>query len=330
MDFHNSAVADAVPPPPSTCSGFEESCARAYLDLEEIKRENEEIRKELLELRRRRLDARMRREMMFERKKMLRDACSGSHVADDIERSVRVPDPGYPAMVMHFDVPRSDLHQPQDNCASDMDPLLPDKDRVVVLPKPDPILFGANKRKAGWKSAALVSTDSPMAHLAKKPKGRWVCDLCEVSATSEKVLNDHLQGKKHRLMEAQIRGKEIETGLTKDGESEEARVRGGQMEVRLAKDEETGTHYVHKAGTGPSGEACFKKATRKTIVKISAPSHGMKAGHAMNAASKKRRYKYWCGMCRIGSDSPVVYASHEKGKKHLAELLKLGKPNNTN
>ncbi|KAI4380515.1 hypothetical protein MLD38_006694 [Melastoma candidum] len=133
-------------------------------------------------------------------------------------------------------------------------------------------------------------------------------------------------------MEAQIRGEEIETGSTKDEESEEARIRGEEIEVRLAKDEETVTHYVHKAGTGPSGEAYFKKATRNTIVKWSVPSHGTKAtvtGDAMKAACRKRRYKYWCGMCRKGSDSPVVYASHEKGKKHLAQLLELGRSNNT-
>ncbi|XP_051148542.1 uncharacterized protein LOC127263516 [Andrographis paniculata] len=38
-----------------------------------------------------------------------------------------------------------------------------------------------------------------------EPKVEWSCGLCQITATSEKNLNDHLQGKKHKLKETALR-----------------------------------------------------------------------------------------------------------------------------
>ncbi|CAL5199448.1 unnamed protein product [Lathyrus oleraceus] len=78
-------------------------------------------------------------------------------------------------------------------------PEISDKDKVIVLAKPDPDLFNA-KRKA---TAPPVSENEPFAFsLKKKSKEEWSCALCEVKATSESGLNAHLNGKKHKAREA--------------------------------------------------------------------------------------------------------------------------------
>jgi hypothetical protein len=65
--------------------------------------------------------------------------------------------------------------------------------------KPDIGLYSA-KRKAVTHD---VPGDEPSAiGLNKKLKGEWSCELCQINATSENGLNDHLNGKKHKVKEA--------------------------------------------------------------------------------------------------------------------------------
>ncbi|XP_058728443.1 uncharacterized protein LOC131600271 [Vicia villosa] len=74
-----------------------------------------------------------------------------------------------------------------------------DKDKVIVLDKPDPDLFNA-KRKATAPPDSEI--EPPAFSLKKKPKEQWSCALCEIKATSESGLNAHLNGKKHKAREA--------------------------------------------------------------------------------------------------------------------------------
>ncbi|XP_003610302.3 uncharacterized protein [Medicago truncatula] len=78
-------------------------------------------------------------------------------------------------------------------------PQTSDKDKVILLAKPDPDLYGA-KRKALTLDAP---NDDPYAiGMKKKPKEEWSCELCQIKATSESGLNAHLNGKKHKAKEA--------------------------------------------------------------------------------------------------------------------------------
>jgi len=43
----------------------------------------------------------------------------------------------------------------------------------------------------------------------KKPKKEWSCALCQIVATSEKGLTDHLQGKKHKVKAASLTTKKM-------------------------------------------------------------------------------------------------------------------------
>ncbi|KAJ6362125.1 hypothetical protein OIU78_002515 [Salix suchowensis] len=72
--------------------------------------------------------------------------------------------------------------------------------------KPDPNLCGA-KRKAVTPSTGVG--ELPFAGIKKKPKEEWSCALCQVSATSERGLSEHLQGRRHKAKEAELRAQKM-------------------------------------------------------------------------------------------------------------------------
>ncbi|KAL3586422.1 hypothetical protein D5086_013289 [Populus alba] len=78
---------------------------------------------------------------------------------------------------------------------------------VVLQKKPDPNLCGV-KRKAVTPVAEGVG-ELPFAGIKKKPKEEWSCALCQVSATSERGLNEHLQGRRHKAKEAGLRAQKM-------------------------------------------------------------------------------------------------------------------------
>ncbi|XP_052295354.1 uncharacterized protein LOC102608936 isoform X3 [Citrus sinensis] len=67
------------------------------------------------------------------------------------------------------------------------------KDKLIMLPKPDSNTCGSKKKAATPPagSGELPSTNS------NKPK-EWSCALCQVSAPTERGLDEHLQGRKHK------------------------------------------------------------------------------------------------------------------------------------
>ncbi|KAI6682468.1 hypothetical protein NL676_036349 [Syzygium grande] len=201
-----------------------------YLVRESIQREMEKqkIREEIIAsevARRQLLEDEVRRELMLERQMVLRCASNG------------LPFDGKSAMWFGFNRGHPGLHwlesRPTEGHlafvgrnAADVSPLplirspeatpteiKPElnKDRLIMLPRPDPNLPGA-KRKASTSpaDAGELSTFSRK----KKTKEEWTCALCQVSATSEKGLKEHLEGKKHKIKEASLAQKIGKEGNT--------------------------------------------------------------------------------------------------------------------
>ncbi|KAK7291946.1 hypothetical protein RIF29_07517 [Crotalaria pallida] len=73
--------------------------------------------------------------------------------------------------------------------------------------KPDGKRYDA-KRKALSAPDVDGSNHLPSG-LRKKPKEEWSCAVCHVSATSEKGLKEHLQGKKHTAKEKRLRRRKL-------------------------------------------------------------------------------------------------------------------------
>ena len=61
----------------------------------------------------------------------------------------------------------------------------------------------------GEKRKAVTLPIDDNESLQKKAKKEWTCELCQISTTSEKGLNDHIQGKKHKANKESTRTQKI-------------------------------------------------------------------------------------------------------------------------
>ncbi|KAL5066180.1 hypothetical protein RYX36_027917 [Vicia faba] len=158
--------------------------------------EKEQIRREIL--RRIELEEEVRRELAMEKelgisipRPLMNVQVLMSHWSNSTVMN--------PAAVAHTDAPQPPSILPPAEINPSPEISHKDKDKVIVLDKPDPDLFNA-KRKA---TAPPVSEIEPVAFsLKKKLKEEWSCALCDIKATSESGLNAHLTGKRHKAREA--------------------------------------------------------------------------------------------------------------------------------
>lgn len=174
----------------------------------------------------------------------------------------------------------------------------------------------------------------------KKPKEEWSCAICQVSATSERGLNEHLGGKRHKSKEAGLRaqrtGKNFSIGLcskktsnpTKPAEVTENPIseQVGEIEGKsLQFIREGGSSFLNIWKTGIS-----KKNEAPILQKEEDTADSKKNGETVQKMqkipeNKKKKFKFWCEMCQAGAFSEKVMNNHKKGKKHVFRLQELNK-----
>ncbi|XAR51135.1 hypothetical protein NMG60_11005682 [Bertholletia excelsa] len=193
------------------------------------------------------------------------------------------------------------------------------KQKIVFLAKPEENISGT-KRKA-VTPLAVGSSKHPSVGVKKKAKEEWSCALCQVSATSERGLNEHLQGRKHKAREAALRvmrtGKNYMIGLfpkksksTKPGETSNNQIEEKAKLVENLLQAKSNTEDVNQIKGLTLQENKSKDSERKV---------------QMTKNHRKKKFKFWCEMCQIGAYSDKVFDSHNNGKKHVARLQELNK-----
>ena len=202
---------------------------------------------------------------------------------------------------------------------------------LLLQAKPDPNLCRT-------KSNAVVppTSDPNELHpfgLKKKPKEEWSCALCQVSASCEKTLNDHLQGKKHMAKEAKLKSQNAgknpnnapvtkKTGGSTANSKLETEVEGktpGQNEsASVSNTKKDGVRDLKLKDVLPT-----QKDKDAVDLKNTAGSETMVQadGDEPVEQTTDNKFKVWCEMCQVGSLSSQVIEDHKKGKKHLAKLL---------
>ncbi|KAL1817724.1 uncharacterized protein LOC108220578 [Daucus carota subsp. sativus] len=163
-----------------------------------------------------------------------------------------------------------------------------EKKQNMFLAKPD-----ANH--PGKKRKDMASPVEGHSEVTKKLTSEWSCALCQISATSEQGLHDHLKGKKHKKQVGQKAGM---IGLCPNkiiNPVNPSQVAKKNVETRV---ENKNIDIVKKK---ESGGAVRKISKRK----------------AMN-------FKFYCHMCEVGAFSEEIMNSHKTGKKHMLRLHQLG------
>ncbi|RZB55698.1 hypothetical protein D0Y65_045143 [Glycine soja] len=182
------------------------------------------------------------------------------------------------------------------------------KDKVIILNKPDD--HCGEKRKA--VTLAIDDNES----LQKKVKKEWTCELCQISTTSEKGLNDHIQGKKHKANKESTRtqkiGKRKKTTLS---------LKKSKHCVKCTK-----VIIIMNAGLDSRSE-------RETLHPCLTPANDqnetttIKQAQETSAPSKGKKFEFWCELCQVQTHSEIVTQSHKNGKKHLRNMKKLNHNN---
>ncbi|KAB1211964.1 hypothetical protein CJ030_MR5G023728 [Morella rubra] len=312
--------------------------------------EKERIREEILVadiVRRRVIEAEVRRELMIEREMVMQKPTATAVGLSVEERLPMRLDSRLPLLhpldcsVLRRLSSQFDMFpMPRLRDAMGFDIKPPSKINNDKLAKPNPNLSGAK-----WKASTPF--------VLKKPKEEWSCALCQVSATDERGLNEHLQGKMHEAKEAELRSKKkhkaIEAGLggKSVGEiasstqlpeettkaTETADIGSSGLEARVAKEslqqnktgggsdqkmEMTG-HLKNKNEHVPGQKTQIAKDSKKTN---GTPIE--QRGEKITEIEKEGKFKFWCEMCQIGAHSQVVMETHKRGKKHMARLHNLG------
>ncbi|XP_075491147.1 uncharacterized protein LOC142529486 [Primulina tabacum] len=197
-----------------------------------------------------------------------------------------------------------------------------EKERIFLLTKPDENVSGS-KRKAVTPSEEELPADI-IAN--KKAKEEWSCALCQVSATSENALKEHVLGKKHKSKEAaliaQRGGKNHSIGLFTSKVSKSNHVVG----TIDPGEEEAVEHKAQYLFSEKAGVATLMKDDLPLLEKPKSehlkktPSEVIRNVHKNEDDPKEKVYKFWCEMCQVGTLSMKVMNDHKKGKKHLNRL----------
>lgn len=151
----------------------------------------------------------------------------------------------------------------------------------------------------------------------KKPREEHSCALCQVSATSSKGLNEHLQGKKHKLMEEKLRAGKLERQKAPNSNFLKGKAVAGS---RKGTEEET-----DKKSSQPTLED-LKDCNTSSSMEDDELKVATKAENCPEVLNKsKKSFKFWCEPCRVGAFSETVFETHKKGKKHRIRLRLKGK-----
>ena len=181
------------------------------------------------------------------------------------------------------------------------------------------------KRKAATQpngsTAELMSGGSKK----QKTKDDWSCALCRVSATSERGLNEHLQGKKHKARERGLRTQKTGFG-TSQLPKKTIRKNRKRIETPGKESSPTPKNKDEKAEGGTGSNLAQKKEGSEEKQQNRESAMPQKSP---GSAKPKKKLRFLCEVCKVGAHSQKVMDAHMKGKRHLATLLELNQTGET-
>ncbi|KAL2254485.1 UNVERIFIED_CONTAM: HVA22-like protein c [Sesamum indicum] len=145
----------------------------------------------------------------------------------------------------------------------------------------------------------------------KEVQQEWICALCQVTATSEKMLNDHLGGRKHKSMIESLKKSKLDAESTASSPSA-----AGKSSRRSAKSVK---------GKSEVGEGSQQKSWKKTEERVpnQVPSDQQNQGKPKQNGAANQQFHAWCTVCHVKLLSEIDLASHLRGKRHTSNVQNL-------
>ena len=202
-------------------------------------------------------------------------------------------------------------------------------------------LLQAKPNVSDSKRKATTAPTVPMADLSagsKKPKTmEWSCSLCCITATSERALNDHLQGKKHKTRANELNSQMTGFGILPIPKMDQITDKPNKV-TGISKNSSSKKQVDRQSGKlslGPVDNAPSKEqpGTKEKITHLQVQTKSIVKGKNRKEPSSRKatggkltkKPKFFCKTCQIEVQSLKVLNAHKKGKRHLAKVTKFGK-----
>ncbi|KAK9190170.1 hypothetical protein WN943_018772 [Citrus x changshan-huyou] len=190
--------------------------------------------------------------------------------------------------------------------------------RITVKPKPDTSVCGS-KQKAATPPAGtgeLPSTSS------SKPK-EWSCALCQVTATTERGLDVHFQGKKHKAKEKLLRDLKMCINSTSKKSMESRNSADQEMKPNgrgISWCQKNCCWFRPKSGGGQTLQVKPNSNLCGTNQNAAAPPAG--SGELPSTNSTKTE-QWSCALCQVSATTQRGLDEHLQGRKHKAKVAGL-------
>jgi hypothetical protein len=189
--------------------------------------------------------------------------------------------------------------------------------------------------------AVAAAREVPDIHVSKEVQKEWTCDICQLTTTSEKTMNIHLQGKKHKATYEALKAKnqpnivpastakktcqpiekpqKIEStnglkGSTITNHDEKGQGQSESVSSSTAKESDHPTKEVPEKSVSNIG------LKQKIIPTDEEKTQGQQKNAKTEAIGVKNS-SFRCEICNISCTGDVNFASHLNGKKHLARVV---------
>ncbi|XP_068648436.1 uncharacterized protein [Aristolochia californica] len=165
------------------------------------------------------------------------------------------------------------------------------------------LVTGTKREPASGSELAWLS------NVNSKIQKEWSCAMCQVSATSKEGLNEHLQGKKHRAKEAELKGSK--KGREPTSELSAFLEKKAEIPSPAGKDE-------NKVMPNPEQSEDQGQKKQKTVRsrKVKQPP----SKRQKTEGGGKIRVPLVCELCNIKCYSETVLHGHYEGRKHKARV----------
>nr|KYP51467.1 hypothetical protein KK1_026754 [Cajanus cajan] len=139
----------------------------------------------------------------------------------------------------------------------------------------------------------------------------WSCSLCQITTTSERNLEDHRQGKKHKAKEASMSTPKIGLdGRSKNQILQPCLTLTDTCILKSAKEDQVALESQDLGGLDNKNETATEQKAGKT-----------------KALTPKKKFKFWCAFCDFKAYSETDMENHKTGEMHLAKMKEFSKNN---
>nr|POE94160.1 hva22-like protein a [Quercus suber] len=181
--------------------------------------------------------------------------------------------------------------------------------------------ISASKEIKGPAEAVAAARELPDSPIPKEVQKEWTCDICQLTTQSEKILNSHLQGKKHKAAyEAFIAKNQPNMVPASTAKKTEQPVEELEKIISTNGVQITTVNHEEKQKCQPKSvlASTAKKSDQLTKEEPERVSNSGPEQKKEVVSVKESTFR--CNICNISCTGENNLISHFNGRKHLAQI----------